>query len=272
MATYLANLSNKKAEFIDEQFVTCPNLLRGGGGSNDNEIMYLNQAAAAAAAMILPGASLPSNCVETRSEMMFIPPISDPMSTSINEHHQHVRYPGQGLSLSLGKQNIPSSLEYHYPNTSLSSDGNELFTNMALYGGNNHIGGAMKVEGFGNPYELQTISSFGSNNNNNTNVFLSSKHLKAVEGLLDEVVNVREALKQPEMNKRQRVQGVVEPSDNDPNGPSGHSETGLNPSSEISPSERQDLQSKKSKLMSMLDEVRFLFLPSLADKKECAMF
>ncbi|GLU04499.1 hypothetical protein SLE2022_216420 [Rubroshorea leprosula] len=83
-----------------------------------------------------------------------------------------------------------------------------------------------------------------------SNTILNSKYLKAAQELLDEVVNVRKALKQPDSNKDQSSQPksaggmAAEPSDSI-----------TNSSSELSPAERQELQTKKTKLLSMLDEV-----------------
>lgn len=239
---------------MDDPFVTCPSepSLRGGGG---NEMMYLNSHQAA---MILPGTNcLNSNCVdsvESRNEMMFIPPIE-----------QNVHYQGQGLSLSLGKEDhniIPSFFQYHYSsNPSLSSD--HMGTCVSSLGSNNQsvdcfsmasgFCGGNKTEDLGNPN-----GGFGYRFGNNV---LNSKYLKAAQGLLDEVVNVRKALKhklQGNIGSSDGLKGNDDGKANDPS--SDPSETSANPPCEISLTERQNLQNKKTKLMSMLDQVRLLSL------------
>ncbi|XP_022769069.1 BEL1-like homeodomain protein 3 [Durio zibethinus] len=76
---------------------------------------------------------------------------------------------------------------------------------------------------------------------------LNSKYLRVAQELLDEVINVRKALKQHDLDKNESTRS---------NGMSSErSESVNNSSSEISPRERQDLQNKKTKLLSMLDEV-----------------
>ncbi|XP_043709210.1 BEL1-like homeodomain protein 6 [Telopea speciosissima] len=96
----------------------------------------------------------------------------------------------------------------------------------------------------------------------------SSKYLKAAQQLLEEVVNVRKALKQSEFDKHQTFHGFglkgpkeTEVESNDASqlpSTSGISskpqESGTN-SVEHSPAERQDMQNKVTKLLSMLDEV-----------------
>ncbi|GMN35619.1 hypothetical protein TIFTF001_005413 [Ficus carica] len=257
MATYLANLSNKKSDpsssYMNDPFVTCSTEppMRGGG----NEMMYLNnhQAAGSSYPMILPGTSLNSDgvdSVETRHGMMFIPPIE-----------QNVQFHGQGLSLSLGNDVVPS-FPYHYSDSNLNSDlascapsmgsnqSVECFSMASGFCGGNISTSAMKTEGFGNPHE---VFCFGNN-------ILNSKYLKAAQGLLDEMVNVRKALKQNEMSKKHKLQGIgssdcLRKNDGKGNDPSDPSETSGNSCSELSPAERQELQTKKTKLISMLDEI-----------------
>lgn len=72
--------------------------------------------------------------------------------------------------------------------------------------------------------------------------------------LLDEVINVRKALKQPDLDKNICSQPKMS------NGMSSeHSDSVNNSSSELTPAERQDLQNKKTKLLSMLDDVSIYF-------------
>ncbi|CAI0437896.1 unnamed protein product [Linum tenue] len=70
----------------------------------------------------------------------------------------------------------------------------------------------------------------------------NSKYLKAAQQLLDEVVNVRKALRHADKDKSQKT------NENEMNNSS-------NSASELSHSERQELQNKLTKLLSMLDEV-----------------
>ncbi|XVE69817.1 hypothetical protein DITRI_Ditri10aG0022200 [Diplodiscus trichospermus] len=78
---------------------------------------------------------------------------------------------------------------------------------------------------------------------------LNSRYLKVAQELLDEVVNVRKSLKQPDLDKN------VSSQPNPSNGMSSEPSESVNNSSELSSAERQDLQNKKTKLLSMLDEV-----------------
>ncbi|XP_043712825.1 BEL1-like homeodomain protein 6 isoform X2 [Telopea speciosissima] len=100
------------------------------------------------------------------------------------------------------------------------------------------------------------------------NTIPNSKYLKAVQQLLDEVVNVHKALKQSESDKHQKFHGsgLKDPKETEGESndgtqlltTSGNSskpqESGTN-NAELSPAERQDLQNKMTKLLSMLDEV-----------------
>ncbi|KAJ4702010.1 putative BEL1-like homeodomain protein 3 [Melia azedarach] len=115
-------------------------------------------------------------------------------------------------------------------------------------------------EMYSNAYQYEPI--------NFINTLLKSKYLKSAQQLLDEVVNVQRALKQPNSDKEQNCNGNCL---DDTKGTDGRSSSlsklpatdgGLsNPtesftkSSELSQAERQDLQNKKTKLLSLLEEV-----------------
>ncbi|XP_042494423.1 BEL1-like homeodomain protein 7 [Macadamia integrifolia] len=100
------------------------------------------------------------------------------------------------------------------------------------------------------------------------NTIPNSKYLKAVQQLLDEVVNVHKALKQSESDKHQKFHGsgLKDPKETEGESNDGTQllttsgtsskpqESGTN-NAELSPAERQDLQNKMTKLLSMLDEV-----------------
>ncbi|RHN71040.1 putative transcription factor Homeodomain-TALE-BEL family [Medicago truncatula] len=95
-----------------------------------------------------------------------------------------------------------------------------------------------------------------------SNIFLNTQYLKAIQELLDEIVNVR---KQRGMEKQETIRniGLDNPKDSDGKSISqsmqitsgGPNDPNSNPSCEISSAERQNLLDKKTKLLSMLDEV-----------------
>lgn len=90
---------------------------------------------------------------------------------------------------------------------------------------------------------------------------INSKYLRAAQQLLDEVVNVRDALKQPESKKHQNKSDVSKDGDGKSDSqPLVDPDDSNNKSCDLSPAERQDLENKKSKLVSMLDEVRSISL------------
>ncbi|CAJ1972488.1 unnamed protein product, partial [Sphenostylis stenocarpa] len=93
---------------------------------------------------------------------------------------------------------------------------------------------------------------------------LNSQYLKAAQELLDEIVNVRKALKQTGLEKQQSFRDIDLDGSKDSEGKSnsqsvqissGPSGSAANSSCELSPAERQNLLDKKTKLLSMLDEV-----------------
>ncbi|XP_057966161.1 BEL1-like homeodomain protein 6 [Malania oleifera] len=218
-----------------------------------------------------------------RNEMLFM----QPMGGSSGIPHGSQNLQGQGLSLSLGTQ-IPSgiqmpSVQYRNPNSDFSSflsphmsvpteggsrsksfrdDENSLSKQSAnaeyfppgLPGGNQD---SMKADP--SPYGMSSIARTIPN----------SKYLKAAQQLLDEVVNVRKALKQPGSQKNQKFDEIQMKTSKEADGglkngtaspsasgmPSNPREFSGNSSSELSSAERQDLQNKLTKLLSMLDEV-----------------
>ncbi|KAK9286966.1 hypothetical protein L1049_015374 [Liquidambar formosana] len=211
-----------------------------------------------------------------RNEMLVMHPMGG--STSILHGGQNLQ--GQGLSLSLGTQ-IPSgiqmpSIQFRNPNPGFSSF---LGPNPSISGEGGSRNGSFRDDensfskqsrnaeylpppGFpgGNqdsvkadpsPYGMSSIARTIPN----------SKYLKAAQQLLDEVVNVRKALKHPDSEKNQSNKGSKEVDGGSKNetamsgGPSNSQELTGNPSSELSPAERQDLQNKMTKLLAMLDEV-----------------
>ncbi|XP_050267562.1 BEL1-like homeodomain protein 7 isoform X1 [Quercus robur] len=192
----------------------------------------------------------------------------------------------QGLSLSLCTQ-MPSAVSVasfgsEYPNPGLSSflgntsckgDENNRYKDLRSaecllsgFPGGSH--NTTKPEALCNPHSsmnpkemlcdqyLYEPSAFAT-------TILNSRYLKASQHLLDEVVNVRKALKQRGLNKHQ-IQGIGLDVSKEADGRSNTQsvqmssdpgESTTNSSCELSPAERQDLQNKKTTLLSMLDEV-----------------
>lgn len=202
----------------------------------------------------------------------------------------------QGLSLSLGTR-IPyaaslSSSASEYPNPGLSSflsnrlpipgkgaiscEGDESNQHKELrsaeclpsgFSGGNH--NTTKTEAFCNPHSSVSAKDMLSDrylyeSSGFSNNILNSMYLKTAQQLLDEVVNVRKALKRPALNKQHDFQGIVLDGSKESNGRSNtqsmrmSSDPGVsttNSSCELSPAEQQDLQDKKTKLLSILNEV-----------------
>ncbi|KAG1347465.1 BEL1-like homeodomain protein 7 [Cocos nucifera] len=102
------------------------------------------------------------------------------------------------------------------------------------------------------PYDISSITSTIPN----------SRYLKAAQQLLDEVVNVQKALNQ-KTGKTQSLDNSASATDSKDNDAVSKGDgMSLNPQesndqspTELSPSERQDLQNKMTKLLAMLDEV-----------------
>lgn len=193
-----------------------------------------------------------------RNEMLLMQPVEGDTSNL----HGGQKVQGQGLSLSLSPQ-IPSgiqisSLQYGNhntvassflsPNTSVSGENltfrddetsqSKQSRNTENMQPNFQGGGSDIMKGDVSPYVMSNIARNIPN----------SKYLKAAQQLLDEVVNVHQALKQRDSKKdSERVPREVDGVSN--NGASVPS------ASELSSSEKQELQNKMTKLLSMLDEV-----------------
>ncbi|CAA7019880.1 unnamed protein product [Microthlaspi erraticum] len=131
-----------------------------------------------------------------------------------------VHQTGQGLSLSLGSQILPGIHQM------------------------SHQTMAPRAEQYrGNEYATQSFQG-GNQNMDVARTIPNSKYLKAAQQLLDEAVNVRKALREKKNNENPQEVPDQNPQD-----------SSTNPQAEISPSERQEMQSKLTKLLSMLDEV-----------------
>ncbi|KAI0504779.1 hypothetical protein KFK09_015732 [Dendrobium nobile] len=175
----------------------------------------------------------------------------------LNEHNLSLQHSnisnvqGQGLSLSLGMQIPVPSFKYQ-PNR---SDVAILSSHQSSSGN----GEAYRNDDSRSRIQNINVPSYGLSNI--TSAIPNSKYLKTAQQLLDEVVNVQKALKKKtDCTQSFNTSGKQACKDNDGESKSGGSPTNhpgstANSSSELSPSERQELQSKMTKLVAMLDEV-----------------
>ncbi|XVF67764.1 hypothetical protein PTKIN_Ptkin10aG0148300 [Pterospermum kingtungense] len=200
-----------------------------------------------------------------RSEILVMHPPMVGTATSIFQGGQNLQ--GQGLSLSLGTQ-IPSgiqmpSIPYGNPNSGFAS---YLSSNPSLTGGPSRDEQSRNAEylppgfsGGNHDSNKGDLSAYGMSSI--TRTIPNSKYLKVAQQLLDEVVNVRKALKQPGGEKNQssldnRMKRSKEDDGGSKNVPlNQQQESSNNSPKELSHAEKQELQSKLTKLLSMLDEV-----------------
>ncbi|KAL3350763.1 hypothetical protein AABB24_023274 [Solanum stoloniferum] len=171
---------------------------------------------------------------------------------------------GQGLSLSLGS-NIPSGIGISHVQSQNPNQGGGF--NMSFGDGDNSQTKEQRnadyfppdnpgrdldaMKGYNSPYGTSSIAR----------TIPSSKYLKAAQYLLDEVVSVRKAIKEQnskkELTKDSRESDVDSKnisSDTPANGGSNPHES-KNNQSELSATEKQEVQNKLTKLLSMLDEI-----------------
>ncbi|KAM1760116.1 hypothetical protein ACFX14_003039 [Malus domestica] len=209
---------------------------------------------------------------EGRNEML----VTHPMGSSSGILHGGQNLQGQGLSLSLSTQ-IPSGMQmpsisyrntnmgfasFLSPNASVSSEGdgrngsfrdeqprNVEYLQSGFPGGNPD-----SSKGDLSPYGMSSMARTISHN----------KYLKAAQQLLDEVVNVQKALKQHDREKNQSTHDHQKSFKEGDDGSKNDLESGVstnpqelasNSTCELSHAEKQELQSKLTKLLSMLDEV-----------------
>ncbi|KAK8683752.1 hypothetical protein V6N13_039802 [Hibiscus sabdariffa] len=105
------------------------------------------------------------------------------------------------------------------------------------------------VDGQLNITTSNSICNSAAGNQSFASTILNSIYLKVAQELLNELINVQQALRQPHLDKNLSSQ----PKSSD--GMSFKLSESVKTSSELSPAERQDLQNKKTKLLSMQDEV-----------------
>ncbi|KAL9691568.1 hypothetical protein QQ045_011992 [Rhodiola kirilowii] len=210
----------------------------------DNEIQSLG---GSESSQQHPQQEILTNLVEwrdERNEMMLM------HSVGSNSH-------GQGLSLSLGTQ-IPLGIQVPRIQFRSLNPGFTSFLGPNASGD----GGSIRedensLDKVGNKQSTFGMSSISRPISN-------SRYLKVAQELLDEVVNVKKALKQPDLEKNRDKhdhkgkgskdddEGLKEISAGEPSDAQESSGKNVN---ELSPAERNDFQNKLTKLLSMLDEV-----------------
>ncbi|KAJ0025151.1 hypothetical protein Pint_09023 [Pistacia integerrima] len=199
-------------------------------------------------------------------------------SKVISVHDGEQNFQCQGLSLSLGTKmssvgSLPS-FQYQYPNPNFSSFLSSHLPvsgkgTLCCEGDESEKGKELRnPEGLLSDFETQAFYNSQHSISHNelhssmyqyeptgfTNTSLKSKYIKAAQELLDEVINVQKALKRSDSNKEQNCHGTGLDDSKGTDGKSS-SRSVTNSSPELSHAERQDLQNKKTKLLSMLEEV-----------------
>lgn len=138
----------------------------------------------------------------------------------------------QGLSLSLGTQGVPVSL-YQYRQAQAG----------------------MAAAAFLSPNQASVAATRSAQS-----IYVqNSRYLKAARELLDEVVNVQDAIKRKgDKSQQGKDSGGGEGKDAETSDEKAGEHEGNSSAPELSPSERQDLQNKVSALMALLDQVKII--------------
>lgn len=169
---------------------------------------------------------------------------------------------GQGLSLSLSTH-VPLHVPYQNEGADFSSI---LGSNALMHGEDRGRNISFENEdsfaaGVGNADGASDISSYGMPGV--ARAVPNSKYLRAAQELLDEVVNVKKAIKEQNARKESRresreMEGDLKDGGSDPSASYSATPKGNGASShvEVSAAEKQELQNKLTKLLTMLDEVR----------------
>lgn len=121
-------------------------------------------------------------------------------------------------------------------------------------------------EGFrGSGHSSSSVSAVSNGISGMQSMILGSKYLQAAQELLDEVVNVRNRVNTEEEGSKEKMKKInresMGVSDEAPSG----SKNGTRHGAELTTAERQEIQMKKAKLVSMLDEVNIHVLCVLFD-------
>ncbi|KAG8368201.1 hypothetical protein BUALT_Bualt15G0020600 [Buddleja alternifolia] len=175
------------------------------------------------------------NTWKDRNEMVLIGENSNILQGGTN-------LPGQGLSLSLGT-NVQSVMQIQYQNDN------------SMLGHNPLISGEDRGR---NNMCFENVDTYQTKQTRDNDYMLgrgvpNSKYLKAAQQLLDEVVNVKKSVK--EQNAKKELIKDSKEIDGDGGVSSGTQKGSANSPSELSVAEKQDLQNKTTKLLSMLEEV-----------------
>ncbi|XP_019165539.1 PREDICTED: BEL1-like homeodomain protein 6 [Ipomoea nil] len=205
---------------------------------------------------------------DNRNEMLMM---HHPMGGALDVLQTAHSMQGQGLSLSLGTQ-IPAGIQVSPQNPSqgftsflsppsIPGEGN---------GGNRSFGDiddshakqsrAMEylLPGFPSSYDAMKMDGSPYGMPSIGRAFPDSKYLKAAQQLLDEVVNVKKAVKERgstkvEVNGTNEVDADSNCKSSDP--PVTGSSSNPQEPNELSANDKQELQNKLTKLFSMLDEI-----------------
>ncbi|CAN7054618.1 hypothetical protein IGI04_028874 [Brassica rapa subsp. trilocularis] len=217
-----------------------------------NEQQQQQQASSSSAASFSGGGGgldIPNSDGGVRHEMVFIPPTNDVVVTGLNESSSNdLSFQGGGLSLSLGNQ-----IQYHYQNLSnqLNYSNDENGKSLSHH---HHQHQAEQVPSTGYSNGVGYYNNYRYETSGFVSSVLRSRYLKPTQQLLDEVVSVRKDMKLGESNKKTKNNNNDKGQDFT-NGPNNNNTENEKFQEELSPQERQELQSKKNKLLTMADEV-----------------
>ncbi|KAK8959262.1 BEL1-like homeodomain protein 7 [Platanthera guangdongensis] len=169
----------------------------------------------------------------------------------MEEEKQETLKESQGLSLSLSSQILIHSFKYQSAGSTISV----LSSYHSSQGNFDTYSNDESTIRFPNV----CIWSYRGTDIRNT-IIPNSKYLKTAQQLLDEMVNVQKVLKRSHDNQSGNISSKPTCKDNVVESKSGanrlnHLESATNSSSELSPSERQELQNTMTNLLAMLDEV-----------------
>lgn len=235
-------------------------------GCYQQEPIFLNHQQQQASSSSAAASFTVTGSDNVRNEMVFIPPTTTgdvvtgngAVSSSDPSFHD-----GQGLSLSLGTQISVAPFHFHQyqlgftqiPSTSVKEtspfnvDEMSVKSKEMMLLSQSDPSSGYAGSGFYNNYRYnETSGGFMSS-------VLRSRYLKPAQNLLDEVVSVKKELNQMG-KKKMKVNDFNNGSKEIEGGGSGELSNDLNGKSmELSTVEREELQNKKNKLLTMVDEV-----------------
>ncbi|OIT05030.1 PREDICTED: BEL1-like homeodomain protein 7 isoform X1 [Nicotiana attenuata] len=295
MSAYYSNLSNQR-EVLPMSFLPDQKFDSYHSAGLSDSSIHLNQHSSTVSYSELPAQNYGEvQTIRGKDEMLFIPPTSEsggmqPIGRSVNASPNFLdnsvmmdprSFPtkqffvpnveqslqNQGLSLSLGTQVPPSLHVYSYQDDYTNSSLSSLVGTHVLHSEQGSENKESKVAEYlsfdlsrgtraaNNPQNSMSLRDM----NSGARSIYNSKYLKAAQDLLDEVVNVQEALKQSDRLRNFNLLGQNRFEEADlksscsASGISGDHNNSTK--GELSPADRHDLESKMTKLFSMLDEV-----------------